>query len=297
MDFGLAVFGTVETNRPGERAMEPVALGRALEERDFESLFLAEHTHAPVRSTPYPGAHGGRPPNYFYSMLEPFVALSAVAQATTTLTVATGVTLVPQRDPILLAKEVATLDLLSGGRFVLGIGAGWNREEARNHGIDPRQRFGVLRERVEAMKSIWSQEVAEYHGQHVDFAALRSWPKPVQRPHPPIFLGGWAPAALQRVLDIADGWLAPNIREIDEVAAEYRKLCAMAEDQGRPRPRLTVLLRSQSAQDIETAAELAADRTLFFTDPLRHDQMLRRLDELAGAIEPYRNPVAPHEGN
>src|SRR5882757_5368913 len=122
MDFGLAVFGTVETNRPGERAMNPVALGRALEERGFESLFLAEHTHAPVRSTPYPGVDGGRPPNYFYSMLDPFVVLSAVAQATTTLTVATGVTLVPQRDPILLAKEVATLDLLSGGRFVLGIG-------------------------------------------------------------------------------------------------------------------------------------------------------------------------------
>jgi probable F420-dependent oxidoreductase len=297
MDFGLAVFSTVETNRPGERAMNPVALGRALEERGFESLFLAEHTHAPVHSTPYPGVDGGRPPNYFYSMLDPFVVLSAVAQATTTLTVATGVTLVPQRDPILLAKEVATLDLLSGGRFVLGIGAGWNREETRNHGIDPGQRFGVLRERVEAMKAIWAQEVAEYHGTHVDFAALRSWPKPVQRPHPPIFLGGWAPGALQRVLDIADGWLAPNIREIDDVAGEYRRLCAMAVDQGRPRPRLTVLLRSPAARDIEKAAELAPDRALFFTDPLRHDQMLSRLDELADAIEPYRNTVDSDERN
>ena len=297
MDFGLAVFGTVETNRPGERAMHPVELGRALEDRDFESLFLAEHTHAPVYSTPYPGVDGGRPPNYFYSMLDPFVVLAAVAEATTRLVVATGVTLVPQRDPILLAKEVATLDLLSGGRFVLGIGAGWNVEEARNHGVDPRRRFGVLRERVEAMKAIWAQEVAEYHGKHVDFAPLRSWPKPVQRPHPPIFLGGWAPSALQRVLDIADGWLAPNIRRIDEVAGEYRRLCAMAEDQGKPRPRLTVLLRSAQPRDIETAAELAPDRALFFTDPLRRDQMLTRLDELADAIEPYRGRSATDERN
>ena len=295
MDFGLAVFSTVETNRPGERAMEPAELGRALEDRGFESLFLAEHTHAPVHSTPYPGVDGGRPPNYFYSMLDPFVVLSAVAQATTTLTVATGVTLVPQRDPILLAKEVATLDLLSGGRFVLGIGAGWNLEETRNHGVDPRRRFGVLRERVEAMKAIWGQEVAEYHGTYVDFAPLRSWPKPVQRPHPPIFLGGWAQAALQRVLDTADGWLAPNIREIDEVAAEYRRLCAMAEEQGRPKPRLTVLLRTASPRDIEAAAELAPDRALFFVDPLRRDNMLARLDELAEAVEPYRNSVGPNE--
>jgi probable F420-dependent oxidoreductase len=240
---------------------------------------------------------GGRPPNYFYSMLDPFVVLSAVAQATTTLTVGTGVTLVAQRDPILLAKEVATLDLLSGGRFVLGIGAGWNLEEARNHGIDPRQRFGVLRERVEAMKAIWSQEVAEYHGKHVDFASLRSWPKPVQRPHPPIFLGGWAPAALQRVLDIADGWLAPNIWEIDEVTREYRRLCEMAMDQGRPKPRLTVLLRSPASRDIEAAAALAPDRALFFTDPLSHDHMVSRLDELADVIEPYRNSVASDERN
>jgi probable F420-dependent oxidoreductase len=288
MEFGLAVFSTVETATPGERATDPVELGRALEDRGFESVFIAEHTHAPIDGTPYPGIDDGQPPHYYYSMLDPFVVLATIAQATTRLTVATGVTLVPQRDPIVLAKEVATLDLLSGGRFVLGIGAGWNLAETRNHGIEPRQRFRVLRERVEAMKAIWTEEIAEYHGRHVDFAPLRSWPKPVQRPHPPILLGGWAPAALQRVLDIADGWLAPNIRPIADVAQEYRRLCRMAEEQEKPKPRLTVLLRSATPADLDAAAELEPERALFFTDPLARDPMLRRLDELAAAIGPYR---------
>jgi probable F420-dependent oxidoreductase len=288
MRFGLAVFGSVETSRPGEAAIEPIELGRALEERGFASLFLAEHTHVPVGGTPYPGPEGDTPPNYFYSMLDPFVVLSAVATTTRRLTVATGVTLVPQRDPIQLAKEVATLDLLSGGRFALGIGAGWNLTEAANHGIDPKRRFDVLRERVEAMKRIWTEEVAEYHGEHVSFGPLRSWPKPVQRPHPPIYLGGWAPRALQRVLDVADGWLAPNIWDMPEVAKAYDRLGQLAREQGRPVPRLTVILRSSDADSIERAVQLEPDHVLFFTDPLSRDPMLRQLDTWAGAVARHR---------
>jgi probable F420-dependent oxidoreductase len=284
MKFGLSIFPSVETTIPGERAMEPVELGTALEERGFESIFLAEHSHMPENGGPYPGPEG-KPPNYFYSMLDPFVVLSAIAAVTRRLTVASGVTLISQRDPITLAKEVATLDVLTGGRYVMGIGAGWNLEEIRNHGVNPKRRFAVMRERLDAMKAIWREDVVEYHGEFVDFSPMRALPKPLQRPHPPIFLGGWAPAALQRVLDIADGWLAPNVRPLPEVADSYRKLCAMAEEQDKKKPQLVLMLRSADAAEIAIAEELEPDRCLFYTDPLNRDQMLRQLDEWAAAVE------------
>lgn len=288
MEFGLAIFSSVETATMGERAIDPVELGRGLEERGFESLFLAEHTHVPVNGTQYPGPEGDTPPNYFYSMLDPFVTLSMVAATTERLKVATGVALVPQHDPILLAKQVATLDLLSGGRFVFGVGAGWNLVEAANHGIDPKHRFDVLRERLEAIREIWDADIAEYHGAHVDFGPLYSWPKPVQRPHPPIFLGGWAPAALRRVVDLADGWLSPNIWSVHEVADGYRQICEMAEQQGKAQPRLTIILRSVDARELALASELKPDRALIFTEPFGRDQMLHQLDEWASAVERYR---------
>jgi probable F420-dependent oxidoreductase len=282
MKFGLSIFPTVETTVAGEKAMEPVALARALEERGFESVFLAEHSHMPVGGGPYPGPEGA-PPNYFYSMYDPYVTLSAMVTATERLTVATGVTLIPQRDPITLAKAVATLDVLAGGRFVFGIGAGWNLDEARNHGVDPAKRFGVLRERLEAMKLIWSRDIAEYHGKYVDFGPLYSQPKPFQKPYPPIFLGGWARPALQRVLDLADGWLAPNVRPLPEIAENYRLLCRMAEEQDKKKPRLVLMLRS-GEEDLDLAEDLDPDRCLFYTDPLTHDQMLRQLDDWAAVL-------------
>ena len=288
MKFGLTIFGTVETAVPGEPAMAPVELGQALQEREFESLFLAEHTHVPVGGTPYPGPESDTVPNYFYSMYDPFVALSAVAATCPRLTVGTGVTLVAQRDPIVLAKEVATLDHLTGGRFVLGIGAGWNRTEARNHGVDPARRFEAMREHVEAMKLIWTSEKASYHGEHVAFAPLHSRPKPVQRPYPPIFLGGWAPAAMQRVIDLADGWLAPNIWNLDQVAEGYARLRRMAAEQDRPEPRLMVILRDADPRRLAEAAELKPDRVLFYTDPRPAGDMRRLLDEWAAAVAPYR---------
>src|SRR4051812_23008685 len=177
MDIGVSIFVTDES-------IGVVDVARAAEERGIESLFLPEHTHIPAsRRTPYPA--GGELPSWYSRTLDPFVALTAAAVATTKLKLATGVCLVIERDPIVLAKEVASLDVVSGGRFVLGIGAGWNREEMANHGTASATRWKLMRERVEAMKALWTQDEAEYHGDLVDFDPVWSWPKPVQRPHPP----------------------------------------------------------------------------------------------------------------
>ncbi|WP_026416417.1 LLM class F420-dependent oxidoreductase [Actinomadura oligospora] len=285
MKFGVETFISTETARSGERAIDPVELARAVEERGFESLFIADHTHVPVDSLEYPGPESETIPNYFYSMLDPIVTLTAAAAATERLVLGTGVLLVPMRDPILTAKQVATLDVLSGGRFVMGIGAGWNAPEAASHGVDPKRRFGVMRERVEAMKAIWTQEVAEYHGKYVDFPPLYAWPKPAQRPHPPILIGGWADAVLRRIVDYGDGWFAPNLWPVSEVATTYARLCDMAAEAGRERPSLSVFLPEQRRDEIEEAAELKPDRAMFYTDPLPRDAMLRKLDTWAALTE------------
>ena len=180
MDFGVMMF-------PTEYSVAPDELAEMVEQRGYESLFFPEHTHIPAsRATPYPA--GGEPREYWHTY-DPFIALTAAAAATERLRIATGICLVVERDPITTAKEVASLDQLSGGRLLFGVGAGWNLEEMANHGTDGSRRFGVLRERIEAMKQIWGEEEASYHGEHVDFDAIWSFPKPLQRPHPPF---SWA---------------------------------------------------------------------------------------------------------
>ncbi|MDT7575898.1 MAG: hypothetical protein QOH17_2231, partial [Pseudonocardiales bacterium] len=182
MKFGIATFITDE-------GIRPAALGRALEERDFSSLFIAEHSHIPAgRESPYPG--GGELPRRYYRTLDPFVALAAVASVTSRLVLGTGIALLPQRDVIHTANEVASLDLVSDGRVAFGVGVGWNREEMRNHGTDPATRGALMDEQLAALKQIWTQDQAEFHGKHVDFDPIFLWPKPVQQPHPPIYLGG-----------------------------------------------------------------------------------------------------------
>ncbi len=184
MELGVALFAT-------DYSIDSAALARLVEQRPFDSLFLPEHTHIPTsRETPYAG--GGELPDQYTHTLDPFVALSFAAAATERIEIGTGVCLVIERDPIVTAKEVATLDHLSGGRFLFGVGAGWNREEMRNHGTDPRRRFSIMRERVLAMKRIWTEDEAEFHGAFVDFDPIWQWPKPVQRPHPPVLVGGGA---------------------------------------------------------------------------------------------------------
>src|SRR3954465_4310863 len=182
MDFGISWFATDEVIQPDEMA-------GLVKERGFESLFVPEHTHIPAsRATPYPA--GTDLPSEYWHTYDPFVALATIAARTKRLKVGTAICLVVERDPITTAKEVASIDRLSGGRFLFGVGAGWNLEEMENHGTDPKRRFGIMRERGEAMKAIWSEEEAEYHGKQVDFDQIWSWPKPRQLPQPPIVIGG-----------------------------------------------------------------------------------------------------------
>jgi probable F420-dependent oxidoreductase len=202
MKFGLTFF-------PTDDSMRPDAFARAAEERGFESIWFAEHSHIPespaTPGPPEPGQPGlGRE---YYAVGDPFVALAMAAAVTERLKIATGICLVPQRDVFQLAKEVATLDLFSGGRFLFGVGGGWNRPEIADHGTDPDVRFAVQRERIEAMKQLWTEEKAEYHGKYVDFAPSYAWPKPQQKPHPPIHVGGAGLRAIRRAVRYGDGWV------------------------------------------------------------------------------------------
>jgi probable F420-dependent oxidoreductase len=206
VDTGVAIFATHDSVDPG-------TVARLVEERGHGSIFFPEHTHIPAeRTSPYP--RGGDLPYKYVHTFDLFVALTAAAMTTTRLRIGSGVCLVIERDPIITAKEVASVDFLSGGRFDFGVGAGWNREEMANHGTDPRQRMAIMRERVEAMKEIWTHDEASYHGKHVDFERIWSWPKPAQRPHPPVLVGGGGPTVLDRVLAFGDGWI-PNHADPD----------------------------------------------------------------------------------
>ena len=223
MRFGVMMFATDYAIRIDE-------LARAVEERGFESLFVPEHTHIPKsRKSPWIG--GRELPKEYWHTHDPFVALATAAAVTTRLKVGTGICLVIERDPITLAKEVASLDFLSKGRFLFGIGGGWNLEEMENHGTDPKRRWRLLRERILAMKAIWTQEEAEFHGELVSFAPIWSYPKPVQTPHPPILMGGNVPTARQRAVEFCDGWFPIAGRaSIAEGVADLR---ARAEKVGR----------------------------------------------------------------
>src|ERR1700736_4336223 len=217
MDFGIGYFPTPDGVRPG-------AIARLVQEHGQESLFFAEHTHIPAsRESPYPG--GAELPRKYSHTYDLFVALTAAAAATSKLRVGSGICLIVERDPIITAKEVASIDHLSGGRFEFGVGGGWNREEMRNHGTDPRTRMRLMAERVEAMKAIWTQEEASYRGEFVAFERIWSWPKPAQRPHPPVLVGGSGPTVLERVLAFGDAWFPNYARggvDVIERAKELR---------------------------------------------------------------------------
>lgn len=214
MDFGIGYFPTADAVGPGE-------LAAFLEERGFSSLVFAEHTHIPAsRESPYPG--GGELPRKYTATLDLFVALTAAALATSRLRVGSGISLVIQRDPIITAKEVASIDVLSGGRFDFGVGAGWNREEMEHHGTDPRTRMRLLAERVEAMKALWTEREATFHGEFVNFDRVLLEPKPAQRPHPPVLVGGLGPTVIDRVLAFGDAWFPNWTPDIVDRAAELR---------------------------------------------------------------------------
>jgi probable F420-dependent oxidoreductase len=226
MDFGAAMFFTDYAMAPGEFA-------RALEARGFESVWAPEHSHIPTsRTTPFP--QEGELPKKYYEAMDPFVTLTAAAVATETLKIGTGVCLITQRDPIQTAKLVASIDQVSGGRFLFGVGGGWNAEEMTDHGTQFRTRFKLMRERIAAMKEIWTKSEAEYHGEFVDFPAMISWPKPVQEPHPPVIVGGAFPYAARRALAYGDGWIPHASRpQYGDVTDFLPRFSRMAVEAGR----------------------------------------------------------------
>jgi probable F420-dependent oxidoreductase len=277
MNFGLVMF-------PTDYAIRPDELARAAEERGFESLWFPEHTHIPAsRRSPWPG--GASLPKEYCHTYDPFVALTAAAMATTRLRVATGICLVVQRDPITTAKEVASLDRLSGGRFLFGIGGGWNAEEMEHHGTDFRKRFRVLRERVLAMKEIWTKEEAEFHGEFVRFDKIWAYPKPLQQPHPPILMGGDGPTTFDRVIEFAEGWM-PIAREASTPWTKIPALRERAERAGRDPRSISVSIFGAAAEKavIDSLRTAGVDRAIFGLAPQGREQVLPVLDAYAALI-------------
>jgi probable F420-dependent oxidoreductase len=280
MKYGIAIF-------PTDYSIHPSALGAALEQRGFESLWVAEHSHIPVsRKTPWPG--GGELPKMYYDAMDPFVTLAMAAASTRRLRLGTGICLVVQRDPIQTAKEVASLDVLSGGRFLFGVGGGWNEDEMQNHGTQLAGRWKLLRERIEAMKQIWTKERAEYHGEHVSFDPIFAWPKPVQKPHPPIHVGGAHPGGMRRAIRYGDGWLPILGRGEDPatLVPAFRKEAAAA---GRDPDALEISIYGCPPQKelLTRLRDAGVTRAVFFVPSAKEDVVLPILDtqaELAGAV-------------
>jgi len=272
---------------PTDDAVAPDELAPMAEERGFESLFFPEHTHIPAsRESAYPG--GGELPEMYSHTHDPFVALTMAAAATERLLVGTGICLVVERDPITTAKGVASLDQLSGGRFLFGVGAGWNREEMANHGTDPGRRFGLMRERIEAMKAIWTEDEASYHGRYVDFDRIWSWPKPVSQPYPPIIVGGNGERVLNRVIAYGDEWMPNRIESVDRLRERMEQLGRMASDAGRETPKVGLYAAPAKAAEMASYEGIGISRYVLFVPPVHRPQAEARLDHLAGVIEEYR---------
>lgn len=274
MDFGVIMFNGYP--------MSPPRLGRAVEERGFESLFYPEHTHIPVDTK----RQDGRPAEGYARSYDPFVALSAVAAVTETLKIGTAVCLVAQRDPIVMAKEVASLDLLSCGRFLFGVGAGWNRQEMINHGVNPQTRMALMAERVKAMRAIWAVDEAEYHGEYVNFDPIWSWPKPVQRPSVAVLVGGNGASVEDRVLDFGDGWMPQcgPLESVDELRTRIERLQRRAAEAGRGPIPVTLFAPPYDRALIDQFIEAGVDRCLLAVREPDEAAMLSRLDALAALI-------------
>ena len=285
MDFGAMMFCTDFSIRPDD-------LAKLLEDRGFESMWVPEHSHIPAdRRSPWPG--GAELPQEYWHTYDPFVALTAAAAATTTLKVGTGICLVIERDPIMMAKEVASVDRLSNGRFIFGIGGGWNREEMANHGTRSRSRWRLLRERILAMKEIWTQEEAEFHGEFVNFDKMWAYPKPVQRPHPPILMGGDGPTTFDRVVEYCDGWMPISGRPQSGGPSLQEKIAMLrrqAEEAGRDPASINITTfrgpdGSQPEPDaIRKLEEAGVDRVIFGLPSAERDTVLTIIDQCAKLI-------------
>jgi len=278
MHIGLSMFAT-------DRSMRIDELAREAESRGFESLWVPEHTHIPTsRRSPYPG--GGELPDEYRRTLDPFVALAAAAAVTSRLKVGAGVCLLIERDTLVTAKEVASLDWLSSGRFLFGVGAGWNAEEMENHGTVFATRFKKLREQVSALKRIWTEDEPEFHGRFVDFDPIWSWPKPVHKPHPPIYFGGGPTRhTFDRVVDLGDGWL-PLARAGEAVFEGIAALRARAEQRGRDPAsvRVSVFGAAADAKLLERFEQAGVERVTLGLPSAGRDRVLPLLDEWSGLV-------------
>ncbi|WP_433781675.1 LLM class F420-dependent oxidoreductase [Actinomycetospora sp. CA-101289] len=278
MDHGILMF-------PTDDAIDPADLAKEVEDRGFDSLWFPEHSHIPTRrESPYPG--GGDLPRMYTRTYDPFVALTAAAAATTTLKLATGICLVIQRDTIHTAKQVASLDRLSGGRFLFGIGAGWNREEMADHGTDPKTRMRLMGEQVKAMKELWTQEEAEFHGEFVDFDPSWAWPKPLQDPHPPVYVGGMGPGVEDRLLDYGDAWLPQRVGpdNLEEFAQRADALQQRAADAGRGRIPMSLFGAESTPEALDGYRRIGLERAIHAVSSADRDTVLKELDELATQV-------------
>jgi len=279
MRIGGAMFFT-------DYSTSPTELARALEDRGFESLWVPEHSHIPLtRKSPFPS--GGDLPKKYYDVMDPFVTLAAAAAATRTVKVGTGVCLVVQRDPIQTAKQVASLDQVSGGRFLFGIGGGWNAEEMADHGTDFTSRFELMRERVEAMKAIWTKSKPEYKGTFVNFPEMMTWPKPVQKPHPPVIVGGAFPHGARRAIAYGDGWM-PHARRpaYGDVLGLLPEFHRMAKEAGRDPATisLTIFGVAEDADLVQRYRDAGATRAVVNVPPAGADEVLPILDRWASLM-------------
>ena len=277
MHVGLTMFPTDYSIPPQDLAVEA-------EERGYESLWLPEHSHIPTsRKSPWPG--GAELPKYYYDSYDPFISLAAAAAVTKTIKLATGICLVVERDPIHTAKQVSTVDQLSSGRFIFGVGGGWNEEEMANHGTAFATRFKLMRERIQAMKQIWTQSTAAFDGEFVKFEPMMQWPKPVQKPHPPIVVGGAFPHAARRAIAYGDGWIPIGGRAVDplEVLPQFRQ---MAKDAGRDPASLSfnVFGAPRDLEVLKRYRDAGVDRVVLMLPPKPRDAILPMLDESAALV-------------
>ena len=285
MKFGVSMFFTDYSMAPGE-------LGQALESRGYESVWAPEHSHIPVsRKSPFPA--GGDLPKKYYDCMDPFVALAAAGAATKTLLLGTGICLIAQRDPIQTAKLVASLDQISAGRFLFGIGNGWNQDEMENPGTAYATRHKRARETVEAMKAIWTQDTAEYHGEFVDFGPMAAWPKPARNPHPPVYVGGAFPWSARRAIRYGEGWLpqaarAGHYRQIADMIPEFHR---MAKEAGRDPASIaiTVWHARRDPDLMKRYQDLGVERVVFSIEPEAKDKVTARIDAIAEVMHTIGN--------
>ncbi len=279
MKIGISTF-------PTDYSVDIATLARRAEGMGFESLWVPEHPIIPVQtSSPWPGSPDGVIPKVYADIVDPFVALARASAVTERIKLGTGICLVPERNPLLLAKEVATLDMYSGGRFLFGIGAGWLKEETDIMGGDFARRWTQTREAILAMKSLWTDVESEYHGRYYDFPPVYSFPRSVQRPHPPVLLGGMARNVFRRVVDYGDGWM-PNRVTPDDIGAGRARIDELAAAAGRDPASISISVFGQPA-DRSLVGELfdaGAERVMIRVETADEDATNAQLDEIAEAV-------------